>query len=84
MSGPRVVYQDNVTIMDAYTTSDVYTFVDFPGQDIAMPEIKNLRVTFRVRNLTDAIYAQWADPGHPDQVLLGAPRTYEVAASTKW
>jgi iron complex outermembrane receptor protein len=51
--------------------------VDIPGR--ISPELKTVRVTFRVRNLTNAIYAQWADPGLQDQVLLGAPR-----ASAKW
>jgi iron complex outermembrane receptor protein len=41
-------------------------------------------VTARVRNLTNVVYAQWADPGLQDTVLLGAPRTYEIAASAKW
>jgi iron complex outermembrane receptor protein len=82
--GPRFVFQDNATTMDAYTTADVYAFVDIPGRDIAMPDLKTVRVTARVRNLTNVIYAQWADPGLPDQVLLGAPRTYEIAASAKW
>ena len=82
--GPRFVFQDNLTTMDAYTTADVYAFVDIPGRDLAMPELKTVRVTFRVRNLTNAIYAQWADPGLQDQVLLGAPRTFEFAASAKW
>jgi iron complex outermembrane receptor protein len=82
--GDRYVFQDNATTMDAYTTADVYAFVDIPGRDVAMPDLKTVRVTFRVRNLTNAIYAQWADPGLPDQVLLGAPRTYELAASAKW
>ena len=45
---------------------------------------KPCALTARVRNLTNVIYAQWADPGLPDQVLLGAPRTYEIAASAKW
>ena len=82
--GNRYVYQDDATTMDAYTTADAYTFVDIPGRDIAWPEIKTLRLTFRVRNLTNAIYAAWADPGYPDQIYLGAPRTYEIAASAKW
>jgi iron complex outermembrane receptor protein len=82
--GPRFVFQDNLTTMDAYTTADVYAFVDIPGRDIAMSDLKTVRVTARVRNLTNAIYAQWADPGLADQVLLGAPRTYEIAASAKW
>jgi len=82
--GPRFVFQDDLTMMDAYTTADAYTFVDIPGRDLAMPQFKTVRVTLRVRNITNAVYAQWADPGLPNQILLGAPRTYEVAASTKW
>ena len=82
--GPRFVFQDNATTMDAYTTADIYAFVDIPGRDIAMPDLKTVRVTARVRNLTNVIYAQWADPGLPDQVLLGAPRTYEITASARW
>jgi iron complex outermembrane receptor protein len=30
------------------------------------------------------VYAAWSDPGYPDQVLLGAPRTFELSASAKW
>ncbi|MGB7035039.1 MAG: TonB-dependent receptor [Xanthobacteraceae bacterium] len=82
--GPRFVYQDNLTTMDAYTTADIYAFVDIPGRDVAWPEIKTFRITARVRNLTNTIYAAYSDPGYPDQVYLGAPRTYELAASAKW
>ena len=82
--GPRFLFQDNLTTLDAYTTADVYAFVDIPGRDVAMPDFKTVRVTARVRNLTNVVYAQWADPGLQDTVLLGAPRTYEVAASAKW
>ena len=78
------MFDDDGTTMLAYTTADAYAFVDIPGRDLARPELDKLRVTFRVRNLTNRIYAQWSDPGYPDQVLLGAPRTYEVAASAKW
>ena len=70
--------------MDSYTTADIYSFVDIPGKDLWMPQFKDVRLTFRVRNLTNAVYAQWSDPGLPDSVLLGAPRTYEVGASAKW
>ncbi|MFZ3338467.1 MAG: TonB-dependent receptor, partial [Xanthobacteraceae bacterium] len=55
--GPRFVYQDNLTTMDAYTTADVYAFVDIPGRDVAWPEIKTFRITARVRNLTNTVYA---------------------------
>jgi iron complex outermembrane recepter protein len=82
--GDRYLYEDDNTTMQAYTTGDVYAFVDIPGKDLSAPTIKNLRLSFRVRNLTNAIYAAFSDPGYPDQVYLGDPRTYEVAASAKW
>jgi iron complex outermembrane recepter protein len=82
--GNRYVFDDDATTMLAYTTADAYAFVDIPGRDLPWRTLDTLRVTFRVRNLTNAVYAQWADPGLPDQVLLGTPRTYEVAASAKW
>jgi iron complex outermembrane receptor protein len=82
--GNRYLYEDDATTMDAYTTADAYMFVDIPGRDIAWPEIKTLRITFRVRNLTNTVYAAFSDPGYPDQVYLGDPRTYELAASAKW
>lgn len=61
-----------------------YTFVDIPGVDFGRPEINNMRLSFRVRNLTNRIYAAFSDPRLSDQVLLGEPRTYEVAAHFKW
>jgi iron complex outermembrane recepter protein len=82
--GNRYLYEDDATTMDAYTVADAYTFVDVPGKDFGRPDIGSVRVTLRVRNLTNAVYAAWSDPGYPDQVYLGAPRTYEVAASFKW
>jgi iron complex outermembrane receptor protein len=82
--GDRYLFPDNLTTLDAYTTADVYALVDIPGRDLARPELDNLRVTFRVRNVTDKVYAAWSDSTYPDQILLGAPRTYEVAASARW
>jgi iron complex outermembrane receptor protein len=82
--GNRYLFEDDATTMDAYTTADVYAFVDIPGRDLRWPDVKNLRITFRVRNLTNAVYAAFSDPGYPDQVYLGDPRTYEVAASARW
>jgi iron complex outermembrane receptor protein len=37
-----------------------------------------------VRNIADKRYAIWGDPFYPDQILLGAPRTYELSAAFKW
>jgi iron complex outermembrane recepter protein len=82
--GNRYLFEDDATVMDAYTTADVYAFVDVPGRDLARPEIEKVRFGLRVRNLTNAIYAAWSDPGYPDQVLLGAPRTYELSAAARW
>ncbi len=82
--GNRYLYEDDATTMNAYTTADAYAFADIPGKDVWMPEIKTLRILFRVRNLTNAVYAAFSDPGYPDQVYLGDPRTYELSASAKW
>ena len=82
--GNRSLYEDNATTMDAYTTADVYAFIDIPGKEFGNPAVKAVRITLRVRNVTNAIYAAFSDPGYPDQVYLGDPRTYEVAAHFKW
>ncbi len=82
--GDRYLYEDDLTTMQAYTTADVYAFVDIPGRDLPWQGLQTMRVTFRVRNLTNTVYAAWSDPGYPDQVFLGAPRTFEIAASAKW
>ena len=57
-------------------------FVDIPKT--AFRAVDNTRLSFRVRNLTNRQYAAWGDPGYTDQIILGAPRSYEVAASFKW
>ncbi|MEA2902784.1 MAG: iron complex outerrane recepter protein [Alphaproteobacteria bacterium] len=82
--GDRFLFEDDLTTMNAYTTADIYAFVYIPGVDFGRPEIKDVRVAFRVRNVTDAIYAAFSDNGYPDQIYLGAPRTYEVSASFKF
>ena len=82
--GNRFLEQNNLTTLNAYTTADAYAFVDIPGRDVAMPELENLRISVRVRNLTNAVYATWSDTTYPDQILLGAPRTYEIGASARW
>jgi iron complex outermembrane recepter protein len=80
----RYLFEDDATTMDAYTTADLYAFVDIPKRDLPWQGIESMRVKFRVRNITNAVYAAWSDPGYPDQVLLGAPRTFELSASAKW
>jgi iron complex outermembrane receptor protein len=82
--GRRYLFEDDATTMDAYTTADLFAFIDIPGRDLGVPKIETTRVAFRVRNVTDRVYAAFSDPGYPDQIYLGAPRTYEVATSFKW
>ena len=82
--GNRFLEQDNLTTLNEYATADLYAFLDIPGRDLAAPELENVRISMRVRNLTDAVYAAWSDTTYPDQILLGAPRTYEIGASARW
>ena len=80
--GNRFNFDDNLVIMNAYTVGDAYVFVDIPKS--VFQAVDQTRLSFRVRNLTNKLYAAWGDPGYPDQIILGAPRSYEVAASFKW
>jgi iron complex outermembrane receptor protein len=82
--GHRFLFEDNLTTMEPYTTADLYAFVDIPGRDIGTPQLKDVRLAFRVRNVTNTVYAAFSDPGYQDQFYLGAPRTYEFATSFKW
>jgi iron complex outermembrane receptor protein len=83
--GDRFNFSDNLVTMDAYTIADAYAFVDIPGRDIYFWQgVDRARIGFRVRNLTDKRYAAWGDPGYTDQIILGAPRSYEVSASFKF
>jgi iron complex outermembrane receptor protein len=81
--GNRYTFDDNAITMNSYTTADAYMFVDFDKPSI-WPTINKARLTFRVKNIGNATYAAANDAGLYDQVLLGAPRTYEAALSLKW
>ena len=76
--GNRYLFEDDATTMLAYTTADLFAFVDIPGKDLPWQGSTRCGSQFRVRNITNAVYAAWSDPGLPDQVLLGAPRTYRA------
>lgn len=80
--GDRFNFQDNLVTMNAYTIFDAFAFVDIPKA--YFPTVDQTRISFRVKNLTNKLYAAWGDPGYTDQIILGAPRSYEVAASFKW
>ena len=73
--GDRFNSDLNSVTMLAYTVTDAFVFMDVK---------KSTRITARVRNLTDRKYAIWGDPGYPDQILLGAPRSYELSALLKF
>ncbi len=70
--GERSANNANTVFLKAYTTADVFAAMLF----------RDSRLTFRVRNITDRSYGLWADVFYPDQVILGLPRTYEVAITT--
>jgi iron complex outermembrane receptor protein len=78
----RFVFDDNFVVMKAYTTADVFVFIDLPKWVFA--SVHTARFAFRVRNLMDRQYVVWADPGYPDQVILGPSRSFEVAGSFKF
>jgi iron complex outermembrane receptor protein len=73
--GDRFNTDANTVTLLAYTVADAYAFMDIQ---------KKTRLTFRVRNLTGKNYAIWGDPFYPDQILLGAPRSYEISAALKY
>jgi len=81
--GNRYLWDDNAVVMDAYTVADAYLFVDIE-KSLMLPNVDKARLAFRVRNLTNKAYAAFSDPGYPDQVYIGAPRSYEVALSFKF
>lgn len=80
--GDRFNFQDNLVVMNAYTLLDAYAYLELPKAFFS--GIEQARLTFRGRNLTNKLYAQWGDPGYTDQVMLGMPRSYEMALSLKW
>jgi len=81
--GARFLQDNNDITMDAYTVADAFLFVDIE-KSLMLPTVDKTRLAFRVRNLTNKIYAAFSDPGYPDQVYLGAPRTYEVSLAFKF
>lgn len=72
--GERFHSDANTVRLLAYTVGDAFASMD----------IGKTKLSFRVRNLTDKKYAIWSDPFYPDQILLGAPRSYEIAALIKF
>ena len=69
--------------MNAYTVADAYVFVDIP-KSVFSARRPDPAVVSGAQPDQQAVYAAWGDPGYTDQIILGAPRSYEVAASFKW
>src|SRR5262249_20562054 len=40
--GHRFLFEDDLTTMNAYTTADLYAFVDIPGRDLWWPAVNNV------------------------------------------
>src|SRR5262249_38449381 len=72
--GDRFNTDANTVKLLAYTVADAYAAAD----------IQKTRLAFKVRNLTNEKYAVWGDPFYPDQILLGAPRSYELSAAIRF
>jgi iron complex outermembrane receptor protein len=64
-------YNDNANAVEmlAYQLADLH----------AAWRARGVTVTGRVRNLFDRAYSAWGDPAYPGQLLLGAPRSVELA-----
>ncbi len=72
--GDRFHSDANTVKLLAYTVGDAFASVD----------MGKTKLSFRVRNITNEKYAIWSDPFYPDQILLGAPRSYELTALFKF
>jgi len=81
--GNRYINTFNDVTMDEYTFADAYMFIDFEKTSW-LPSVDRTRLAFWARNLTNRTYANFVDPGTPNQVYLGAPRSYEAALSFKF
>lgn len=68
--GQRYADNGNLTKLLSYGTVDVYGTYHFT---------ERMAITARGRNLFDKAYAQWADIYYPTEIVLGAPRSGEVA-----
>lgn len=73
--GDRYGDTANSLTLKSYTVLDLYATYALS---------KSVRITGRVGNATNKAYAQWADVNYPAQVLLGAPRSYELGVTVRF
>ena len=75
--GDRFSTDLNTVTLEDYLIGDLFAFVDLP--EGLLSATNDVRLTFRLKNFTDKRYAAYGDPFYPDQVFLGAPRTFETS-----
>ncbi|MCA3177778.1 MAG: TonB-dependent receptor [Burkholderiaceae bacterium] len=68
--GERFHSDANTVRLAAYTLVEASVSVELR---------RGTTLLLRGRNLTDRVYAAWADPFYPDQILIGPPRSVEIA-----
>ena len=45
---------------------------------------QNIDAKFQINNLFDKAYAQWAEITYPNEIILGAPRSFNFTLSAKF
>lgn len=71
-TGDAFSSNDNLVKINGRTTADAYADWDFkPGT-----------LSLRVRNLTNKLYATWSGSSAANQVMIAAPRSFEVSFRT--
>ena len=73
--GERFHSDANTVRLLAYTVADLGLAADLAT---------DTRLTLRLRNAANKTCAVWGDPFYPDQILLGAPRSLELALNAKF
>lgn len=68
-TGDAFTSNANTTKINGRTTADAYANWD----------LKSGMVSVRVRNLTDELYATWSGSSAANQVMIAAPRSFEVS-----
>lgn len=73
--GRRYGDEANTLVLENYTLVNLYASYHLSPHAL---------LTARVNNLFDKAYAQWVDIYYPSQVLLGAPRYFELSLVVKY
>ncbi|QTD51831.1 TonB-dependent receptor [Sulfidibacter corallicola] len=71
--GDRFANFDNTITLKSYTLVNMF----------AAYQMKKYRIALNVRNLFDTDYIPWGDIFYPNQLAIGAPRTFELSFHMK-